>query len=112
MVTFKQISKDEWTQGDFRAFASINKTTNELLEKFKIDFEEHLIDGLGRAKTAFFITSNGNQFFITEYLEPTVPITNIFILNNTDLMKNNFKEILEVLNLNYSDLDWVDKNII
>lgn len=110
MTTFRQISEHEWKRGDFRAFASINKTTDELLGKFKINFEEHFVDGLGKAKTAFLITSSGNQFFITEHLEPIVPITEIFVLNSPNL-KDDFSEVLKVLNLNYSDLDWVEQSI-
>ena len=111
MITFKQITKNEWKRGDFKAFASINKTTEELLGKFDIDFENHYIEGLGKAKTAFFITSNNNQFLITEYLESTIPITEIFILDNPKLLKDIFKEVLEVLNLDYSNLDWTNESV-
>jgi hypothetical protein len=110
MVTFRQIAKDEWKRGDFRAFAMINKTTGELFEKSKIDFEEHFIEGIGKAKSALFMTSNNIQFSITEYLEPTIPITEIFVLNSPKL-KHDFRAVLEALNLNYSDLDWADKSI-
>lgn len=111
MVTFKQISRDGWKSGDFRTFACINKTTDEIFGDANFEFEKYYIDGLGKAKTALFITSNGNQFGITEYLEPTVPITEIWVLNSPKV-KDDFRETLEVLNLNISNLDWVDKSVI
>jgi hypothetical protein len=48
---------------------------------------------------------------MTEYLEPIVPITGICILNNPNSIKDTFNDVLKALNLDYSDLDWVDKRI-
>lgn len=110
-MSFRQILENEWKRGDFRAFACINKTTDEIFGDNRFDFEEHYINGLGKAKTAFFITSNGNQFLITEYLEPTVSITEIFVLNSPKL-KEDFKEIMKALNLKSSDLDWIAETAI
>jgi len=110
-LSFKQISKNEWERGDFRSFACVNKKSDEILGDNNFDFEEHYIEGLGKAKTAFFITSNDNRFFITEHLEPRIPITEIFVLNSPKL-KEDLREVLTVLNLKYSDLDWIDKTAV
>jgi hypothetical protein len=111
MITFKQITIDEWQKGDYRTVASINRTTDYLFSKHKIVFEEYVEEGLGKAKTAAFITSNNNQFLIIEYLEPNIPITEILILNNPDTIARDLREVLKALELSYSDLDWVNENI-
>lgn len=111
MVTFKQITLDEWQRGDYRALAMIHRTADELFRSHKIVFEEYEEDGLGRAKNAFFLGSNARQFLVVEYLETRIPTTNIFILKNPDTMSSDLKAILQALELTFSDLDWVNENI-
>ncbi len=107
--SFKQIQFDEWQRGDYRSRAVINRKSEELLSDFPVIFDEYEAEGLGRAKTAFFLTSNNRQFAITEYLEPIVPITEIVILNNPETLDSDLAEVLELLNLSTSDLDFIYK---
>ena len=109
MKSFKPIQFDEWQRGDYRARAVINRKSEELLAGFPVIFNEYEADGLGRAKTAFFLTSNNRQFAITEYLEPTIPITEIVILNDPETLDGDLTVVLELLNLSFSDLDFIYK---
>lgn len=109
MTAFRQISENEWKRGDYRAGATINRKVEELFRDYPVNFIEYLEEGLGKAKTAAFITSNNRQFAVTEYLENDIPITVIIILNNPETMTDDLNEVLEILGLNYSDLHFVHK---
>lgn len=109
MVSFRQISREEWKSGDYRSFAEIYCKSDEILANHSVEFEEYYADGLGKAKTAFFVTSNNKQFAITEYLEPKVPITEIILLNTPETIERDLNEILETLGLSCSDLGFVKK---
>lgn len=109
MTSFRQISLNEWQVGDYRPAAEIYRRSEELFTNYQVDFNEHYVEGLGRAKTAFFLTSNKTQFAVTEYLEPTVPITQILILNDPQTVVNDLNEVLEILGLSHSDLGFIYK---
>lgn len=105
MTTFRQISEVEWKKGDFRPCAMIHRTSEKLLANFQVNFKEYWEDGLGKAKIAFFISSNNTQFAIREITETSVPITEIAILNAPATYQNDFIEVLKLLDLKSSDLD-------
>jgi hypothetical protein len=107
MITFQQISLDEWKIGDYRPIALIHRKADELFPNRQIDFFEHWEEGLGKAKSAFFITSNNRQFSVTEILDRKPPLTNIVVLNNQDTVRDDLNEVLGILGLSYSDLDFV-----
>ncbi len=110
MLTFKQIKKDEWQNGDFRPTAMIHRSSLEILRNQDVIFEESEEEGVGRVKFARFETSN-KPFIIIEYLEPQLPITYIFTLNNPLIMTNELLSILEALDLSYKELDWVNEKV-
>ena len=109
MASFRQIGENEWQVGDYRPKVLINRKAAELFQNYQVSFKEYSEDGLGKAKSAFFLTSNNTQFSVRELIEPKTPITEIFILNNPNTIENELNEILEILRLSYSDLDFVYK---
>ena len=109
MASFRQIGENDWQIGDYRPKVLINRKAAEILQNHQVSFKEYSEDGLGKAKSAFFITSNKTQFLVRELLEPKTPITEIFILNDPNTMENDLNEILGLLRLSYSDLDFVYK---
>lgn len=110
MKSFKQITRDEFERGDYRPVAGFERKADEILRACQIKFdEEHIEDGLGRAKTAYFLTSNDTPFFITEFLETVVPLTQIYVLYNPDTWISSLNEVLESFGINSSDVDFVNE---
>jgi hypothetical protein len=87
----------------------IHRKSEKLLANFQVNFKEFWEEGLGKAKIAFFISSNNTQFAIREITETLVPITEIAILNVPATYQDDFMEVLELINLKSSDLDYVYK---
>lgn len=111
MATLKNITADEWQQDDYISAGYVHNKSEEILQKYQAVSNEYDEEGIGRIKITRFLTPSGKQFFLFEGLESTLPVTEIFIHNNPATMANDLKEILEELELSYSDLDWVNPDI-
>lgn len=111
-MKFRQIKFDEWIKGDYRPFAEIKVKASEFEIKFDITFENSFEDGLGETKSAAFLTENGTQFFLQEYLPNSKnSLMQVFLLNDKKTLSNDLDEVLEVLGLTLKNLTWFDESI-
>lgn len=111
-MKFRQVVEKDWIKGDYRVFAQIKPDISYFEENFQSKFDEIEVDGMGKAKYAFFVTENNRYFIIDEYGSNSANyITQIHLLNNFETLADDLDEVLEVLNLNSNDLVWVDKDI-
>ena len=86
----------------------ISRTADRLIGQAGIIYEEFIEDGLGRGKSAGFLSPCGKPFSIVEYLDaPSTPLTYIMSLDNSSSLTEDLKEILEELGLSISELAWV-----
>jgi hypothetical protein len=111
-MNFRQIYSDEWIKDDYRQFAELNIKTSKIEERFKVIFEDSFEEGLGKSKLGAFVTNQGTQFFIEEFLPNQERfITQLGLLNDSKTLADNLDEVLEVLELTSSNLTWFNKII-
>ena len=110
--TFRQLSRAEWRQGDYVEVATIPLSADEITRRYGASFEEFVEDGLGRAKSAGFLTSSGRQFSVVEYLDSTPPpATYVCIINEPATMASDLREALATLEVAAGEMSWVDARI-
>ena len=110
--TFRQLSRAGWRRGDYVEVAAIPLSADEISRRYGASFEEFVEDGLGRAKSAGFLTSGGRQFSVVEYLDGTpLPTTYVCILNEPATMASDLTEALAALEVAAGEVSWVDARI-
>lgn len=110
--TFRQLSRAEWRRGDYVEVATIPLSADEITRRCGATFEEFVEEGLGRARSAGFVTSSGRQFSVVEYPDGTpLPATYVCILNEPATMASDLREAIAALKVADGEMTWVDARI-
>lgn len=107
MGELRPINKDEWVHGDYRSVACIDRPLHTILADVKVNYYEFVADGLGPARSAFFVTPRHRQFVICEYLSTDTPLSEFLVLFDRQTVYADLDEILGLLGLGRRDLSWV-----
>ncbi|HKQ03879.1 MAG TPA: hypothetical protein VJ464_02010 [Blastocatellia bacterium] len=112
-MSITQINEEEWQKGDYRPAAMIRRTVEDVTKQFGITFLNIHEDGLGAAKLAGVKTAQGQQFLLEQFFdgpEPTEDTIHIFCLYD-EAMTSHLEEILEALEVRWSEILWTDQRI-
>ena len=92
--------------------ATIPLSADEIIRRYGSSFEEFVEDGLGRVKSAGFLTASGRQFSVVEYLDGRpLATTYVCILNEPATMASDLREALAALEVAAGEMSWVDARI-
>lgn len=104
----KNVKSEAWRRNDYRPIAVVNKPIETILSKRVVEWSFQIEEGLGKTKSAYFLYGEQNQFCLTGYLDSGFPLTEIVVLHtNQEQMLNELSVILEFLELDRSEVDFI-----
>lgn len=103
----RQITKEEFSRADYRKEAEILRPIDDLVDYLPHGYIEFNAEGLGPARSAYFVTSSGMKFALCEYLQPNPSITEIIVEFSAGNSRKQILEVLSDLGLEVSDLSFI-----